>query len=58
MAGLAACGLAWLGAVQAGELAEPPVFSAGKHSKTLDLLVIAKPVPIAVLPGATGWGTQ
>ena len=52
------CGLALAAATliaNAGEFVDPPVFTSSKASKTLDLLMIAKPAPVDALPGITGW---
>ena len=39
----------------ADELIEPPVFASNTVSKTLDLLMVAKPAPIDAVPKVTGW---
>ncbi len=43
------------GLANAGELIDPPIFASGNGTKTLDLLMVAKPAAINALPGVTGW---
>ncbi len=44
--------------VSAGEFVDPPVFTSDTASKTLDLLMVAKPAPIDAIPGVTGWAYE
>ncbi|MDD5411117.1 MAG: multicopper oxidase domain-containing protein [Methylobacter sp.] len=55
------CGLALAAAAMTangGELVDPPVFTSSKDSKTLDLLMIAKPAVVDAFPGVTGWAYE
>ncbi len=42
----------------AGELTDPPVFTSDSQSRTLDLLMIAKPAAVTALAGVTGWAYE
>ncbi len=44
--------------VSAAEFVDPPVFTSDASSKTLDLLMVAKPAPIGAIPGVTGWAYE